>query len=143
MAADPIDERYDEMVRELRALPGAPVELRERVRALGSAADVRRPRRRGLTLAVAVGLLVLAAVAGLILGSGGSQRQSVRGEAASAKSAGGGGGVLRSNRAAVTSAQFAPLTPKRPSNPLSLTDRAGSIALPVSPTRLTDVHASM
>ena len=75
-------------------------------------------------------------------GSSGSQRQSSRGVAARAKSAG-GGGVVRSSRATVTSAQFAPLTPKRPSNPLSLTDRAGSIALPVSPTRLTDVHASM
>src|SRR5919198_1036193 len=107
MAADPIDERYDEIVRELRALPGAPAELRERVRALGAAADVRRPRRRGLTLAVAAGLLFIAAVAGLILGSGGSnQRQSVRGEAGSAKSAG-GGGVVRSHPPTVTSAQFA------------------------------------
>src|ERR671922_249125 len=53
MAADPIDERYDEIVRELRALPGAPAELRERVRRLGSAADLQRPRRRGLTQAVA------------------------------------------------------------------------------------------
>src|SRR5919201_2334875 len=105
---DPIDERYDEIVRELRALPGAPTELHERVRALGSAADVRRPRRRGLTLAVAVGLLVLAAVAGLILGSGGSnQRQSVRGEAGSAKSAG-GGGVGGPHPPTVTTAPFAP-----------------------------------
>src|SRR5919108_1541282 len=46
MAADPIDERYDEIVRELRALPGAPAELRERVRRLGSAADLQRPRQR-------------------------------------------------------------------------------------------------
>src|SRR5919202_108017 len=79
MAADPIDERYDEIVRRLRVLPGAPEELRARVFELGTAADVRRPRRRGLTLAVAVGLLVLAAVAGLILRSGGAQqRQAVR-----------------------------------------------------------------
>jgi hypothetical protein len=138
MAADPIDERYDEIVRRLRVLPGAPEGLRTRVLDLGKTADVRRPRRRGLTLAVAAGLLFVAAVAGLILGSGGSQRQSVHGEAARAKSAG-GGGVVRSSRATVTSAQFAPLTPKRP----SLTDRAGSIALPVNPTRLTDVRASM
>src|SRR5918911_3144827 len=107
MAADPIDERYDEIVRRLRALPGAPEELRARVLDLGTAADVRRPRRRGLTLAVAVGLLVIAAVAGLILGSGG-ERQSVRSQAARAKSAGGGGGVVRSNPATLTSAQFAP-----------------------------------
>src|SRR5437588_9906646 len=83
MAADPIDGRYDEIVRGLRAAPGAPVELRERVRRLGTAADVRRPRRRGLTLAVAVGLLVVAAIAGLILGSGGTGPQKVvNGEAA-------------------------------------------------------------
>src|SRR5918911_2710853 len=107
MAADPIDERYDEIVRRLRALPGAPEELRARVLDLGTAADVRRPRRRGLTLAVAVGLLVLAAVAGLILGSGGSQRQSVRGEAASAKSAGGGGGRVRAQPAAGAAGPFA------------------------------------
>src|SRR2546421_11978072 len=75
MAADPIDERYDEIVRRLRALPGAPEELRGRVLELGATADVRRPRRRGLTLAVAVGLLVVAAVAGLVLGTGGSGRQ--------------------------------------------------------------------
>src|SRR5437763_9794659 len=70
MAADPIDERYDEIVRRLRALPGPPAELRARVVELGATADVRRPRRRGLTLAVAVGLLVVAAVAGIVLGSG-------------------------------------------------------------------------
>src|SRR2546429_263875 len=75
MAADPIDERYDEIVRWLRALPGAPEELRGRVLELGATADVRRPRRRGLTLAVAAGLLVVAAVAGLVLGTGGSGRQ--------------------------------------------------------------------
>src|SRR5919206_2368550 len=112
MAADPIDQRYDEIVRRLRVLPGAPEGLRTRVLDLGKTADVRRPRRRGLTLAVAAGLLFVAAVAGLILGSGGSQRQSLHGEAARAKSAGGGGGgVVRSSRATVTSAQFAPLTP--------------------------------
>src|SRR5437763_8918857 len=72
MAADPIDERYDEIVRRLRALPGPPAELRARVVELGATADVRRPRRRGLTLAVAVGLLLVAAVAGIVLGSGGS-----------------------------------------------------------------------
>src|SRR5919201_2651405 len=87
MAADPVDERYDEIVRELRALPGAPVELRERVRALGSAADVRRPRRRGLTLAVAVGLLMVAAVAGIVLGSGGSSSQKSSGGAGAERAA--------------------------------------------------------
>src|SRR5919201_4341488 len=110
---DPIDERYDEIVRELRALPGAPAELRERVRALGAAADVRRPRRRGLTLAVAAGLLVVAAVAGIVLSSGGSPaKKTAHGEAA-----------VRSKAATpstVTSAELGPiLSPKRQGNGLS------------------------
>ena len=46
MAADPIDERYDEIVRGLRAAPGAPVELRERVLELAAAADKPRRSRR-------------------------------------------------------------------------------------------------
>jgi hypothetical protein len=33
---EPIDERFDEIVRELRALPGAPEELRERVRGIAA-----------------------------------------------------------------------------------------------------------
>jgi hypothetical protein len=52
--------------------------------------------------------------------------------------------VVRSNPPTVTSAQFAP-TPKPhavQAKP-SFTDRADSIGLPVSPTRLTEVHASM
>jgi hypothetical protein len=43
----------------------------------------------------------------------------------------------------VTSAQFAPHTAKPSAKPSSLTDRDGSIALPVNPARLTEVHASM
>src|SRR2546421_2247770 len=72
MAADPIDERYDEIVHGLRALPGAPAELRGRVLELAAATD-RPRRRRGLTVAVALGLLVAAAVAGIVLGGGGSK----------------------------------------------------------------------
>src|SRR5919202_3481063 len=73
MAADPIDERYDEIVRGLRALPGAPAELRGRVLELAAAADAPRPRRRGLRVALAVGLVVVAAVAAISLTSGGSR----------------------------------------------------------------------
>src|ERR671934_1363092 len=128
---DPIDERYGEIVRELRALPGAPAELRERVRALGSAADVRRPRRRGLTLAVAVGLLFVALVAGIVLSSGGSRSQkAVRGEAAA--------GSKAATPATVTSAQLAPVIHGTPSS-----TPHGSIGLPVNPARLTEVRASM
>jgi len=139
MAADPIDERYDEIVRGLRAAPGAPVELRERVRRLGTADDVRRPRRRGLTLAVAVGLLVVAAIAGLILGSGGTGPQKVvHGEAA------GRGAVTATPERSFTNSlrtedKATALAPAIRQNPTA----HGSIALPVNPTRLTDVHASM
>src|SRR5919199_1699805 len=73
MAADPIDERYDEIVRGLRALPGAPAELRGRVLELAAVADKPRPRRRGLQVAVALGLVVVAAVAAISLTSGGSR----------------------------------------------------------------------
>jgi uncharacterized protein DUF4349 len=136
MAADPIDERYDEIVRELRALPGAPEELRGRVVELAAAADRRRPRRRGLTLAVAAGLLVVAAVAGIVLGSGGSSRTDY-------KASGGGTAAAR------TGAELAPIipTPKastlQQANDTAATRAKGSINLPVNPGRLTDVRASM
>ena len=140
MAADPIDERYDQIVRELRALPGAPAELRERVRALGSAADERRPRRRrGLTLAVAAGLLVVAAVAGIVLGSGSNPKSATPRERSAGASA------ARAAPGTATRAEFAPFTPKLhgvQAKP-SLTGGGGSIGLPVNPARLTEVHASM
>src|SRR5438552_15433928 len=72
MAANAIDERYDEIVRGLRALSGAPAEVRSRVLEAAAAADVPRPRRRGLRLAVVVALLVVALVAAIALTSGGS-----------------------------------------------------------------------
>src|ERR671932_802565 len=85
MAADPIDERYDEIVRGLRALRGAPTELRGRVLELAGAADMPRPRRRGLQVALVFTLLVVAAVAAISLTSGGGtshSRQKLAGEAA-------------------------------------------------------------
>src|ERR671924_1069683 len=124
MAADPIDERYDEIVRELRALPGAPAELRERVRRLGSAADLQRPRRRGLTLAVA----------GIVLGSGGSSSQ---------KTAGGAGADKAWPVPATSARQRAIFAPRTKANALSRAGGGGSIALPVNPARLTEVRASM
>jgi hypothetical protein len=130
MAADPIDERYDEIVRGLRALPGAPAELRGRVLELAAAADAPRPRRRGLTLAVAIGLLAVALVAGIVLTSGGSQPGQ--------KAAGGGGGEAARPATGATPhrAVFAPLRQK----PTALDS---GVQLPVSPGRLTEVHASL
>jgi hypothetical protein len=140
MAADPIDVRYDEIVRRLRVLPGAPAELRARVVELGATADVRRPRRRGLTLAVAVGLLVVAAVAGIVLGSGGSGPKKSASFAARTAGNVGAPDTLTSETGAGAAhggkAVFAPEA--RP----NLT-KADGIELPVNPARLTEVHASM
>src|SRR5919108_2218561 len=85
MAADPIDERYDEIVRGLRTLPGAPAEVGGGVLELAGVADTPRPRRRGLRIALALGLVVVAAVAAISLTSGGSrpgQQKLLAGEAA-------------------------------------------------------------
>src|SRR5438552_14334135 len=90
MAADPIDERYDEIVRGLRALPGAPAELRGRVLELAAVVDTPRPRRRGLRIALVFALLVVAAVAAISLTSGGprSRQKSAGGNVAAFPSTG-------------------------------------------------------
>jgi hypothetical protein len=128
MAADPIDERDDDIVRGLRALPGAPAELRGRVLELAATADTPRPRRRSLQVALALGLVVVAAVAAISLTSGGSRSGQ--------KSAGGGGVAERPSRAATPHGARAKLTP-------SLTTLRQDSALPITPGRLTEVHASL
>jgi hypothetical protein len=129
MAADPIDERYDDIVRGLRALPGAPEELHGRVLELATAADRPRSRRRGLRLALGLGLAAVAAIAAISLTSGGSRpgQQKLAGEAAS------GGKAATPQRATPHRAVFAPAA--RP----HLTD----LGLPITPGRLTEVHASL
>jgi len=131
MAADPIDERYDEIVRGLRALPGAPAELRGRVLQLAAAADTPRPRRRGLQVALALGLVVVAAVAAISLTSGGPRSGQ--------KSAGGGGVAERPSRATTPHGARAKLAPSL----TTLERRAQDSALPITPGRLTEVHASL
>ena len=123
MAADPIDERYDEIVRGLRGLPGAPAELRGRVLELASAADKPRPRRRGLRLALGLGLAAVAAVAALSLTSGGSRpgEKAVSGKAATPAAAGRPHPAVRANQG---------------------TFERG-VGLPITPGRLTEVHASL
>src|SRR5207237_9370699 len=80
MSTPEIDERFDDLVRELRTLPGAPDELRARVRALGEREPERprRPRAGRLVLVVAclalLGVAGIAAVYGLVT-SGGSSTQ--------------------------------------------------------------------
>jgi hypothetical protein len=129
MAADPIDERYDEIVRGLRALPGAPAELRVRVVELAAVADTPRPRRRGLRVALALGLVVVAAVAAISLTSGGSRtgQQKLAGEAAT------GGKAATRQRAAPPRSVFAP----------AVHPKLTELGLPITPGRLTQVHASL
>jgi len=125
MAADPIDERYDDIVRGLRELPGAPAELRGRVLELAAVADTPRPRRRGLRLALGLSLAVVAAVAAISLTSGGSQpgQQKLAGKAVS-------GG----NKAA---------TPQRTVLAPTFHENPTEAPLQVTPGRLTEVHASL
>src|SRR5436853_5259645 len=127
MAADPIDEHYDEIVRGLRALPGAPAELRGRVLELAAAADTPRPRRRGLRIALGLSLAVVAAVAAISLTSGGSRprQQMLAGEAAT----NGGNKAATPQRAAPHRAVLAPVV--RP--------HSTDLGLPITPGRLTDV----
>src|SRR5689334_22053900 len=85
MSLPDLDERFDELVLELRATQvAAPAELRERVRALGTP-EAERPRRRQLPLRrlalVAVPAAVVLALAGALVGglvtSGGGRRAAV------------------------------------------------------------------
>src|ERR687888_193908 len=129
MAADPIDERYDEIVRGLRALPGAPAELRGRVLELAAAADRPRPRRRGVRVALGLGLAAVAAVAAISLTSGGSPR----GEKAV-------GGKAATPAAAPSHRDRSATTLQKATGAL---DQEQGVTLPVTPGRLTEVHASM
>ena len=66
MSTPEIDERFDDLVRELRTLPGAPDELRARVRGLTEAAPPVAPRRRRTRrLVLVAACLVLLGVAGV------------------------------------------------------------------------------
>ena len=74
MSTPEIDERFDDLVRELRTLPGAPDELRTRVLGLAESAPEpaprwrgsRRPQLRRLALvATCLTLVVIAGVAGI------------------------------------------------------------------------------
>jgi Domain of unknown function (DUF4349) len=137
MAADPIDERYDEIVHGLRALPGAPAELRGRVLEVAAVADTPRPPRRGLRLAVAMTLLVAAFVAVISVTSGGS---------GSKKSSGASGGMVEA-RPAPARQHGAGKTFTTHSAQLGRAPRGAfnepAVGLPVTPGRLTEVHASL
>src|ERR687886_445968 len=142
MAADPIDERYDEIVRGLRALPGAPAELRGRVLELAAVADTPRPPRRGLRLVVVIALLVAALVAAISLTSGGSGTKKSSSPGARGSFPARPAPTPKRQRAAgktltteTHSAQFG----KRPAGAFN----EPAVGLPVTPGRLTEVHASL
>src|SRR5919204_1895905 len=136
MAADPIDERYDEIVRGLRGLPGAPAELRGRVLELAAVADTPRPPRRGLKLAVVVALLVAALVAAIALSSGGS----------GSKKSSSFGASLEATPPAAAPKRDSAKTFTTHSTQLGTVRGAfnePAVGLPVTPGRLTEVHASL
>ena len=94
---DVIDERFDEIVRELRTLPGAPERLRERVRELAAEKPaVRRPssgwapkwitfRNFGWTVAtVGAGFVAVALAYGVITSGGGGADDRERAAATTA-----------------------------------------------------------
>jgi hypothetical protein len=150
-ASDLIDERFDDIVRELRTLPGAPEDLRTRVLSTASAAEATRPRRLrlprprllALTLVPAAAAVAAVALAIGLQGSssptasqtvphGAAQRER---SAPSAKQPSLGGSLttptqdtLRSVGAPVFGAAQVP----RP-----------AVSLPVAPGRLTSVTASL
>lgn len=124
---DLIDERFEELARELRsATPAAPAELRARVRALSSGAPepraVRLPRRRRLGLALAALLTVAVAGSALIYGfvTSGPSEERAKGPAIALES--------RAAGAAATD-QAAPGSVQR------------GVILPPSRTRLQDYRA--
>jgi hypothetical protein len=146
-ASDLIDERYDDLVRELRTLPGAPEELRARVLSAASAAEERRPRRslrlpRPRLLALA--LVPTAAVAAVALAIGLESSDSprtvhgklsvVRSHEKAASPAVGGGGS-GSATATVPAAQRTLRS--------ALDKQDSAVVLPVTPGRLTNVTASL
>lgn len=139
MATDAFDGRYDEIVRGLRALPGAPEELRGRVLELAAVADPPRPPRRGLRLVVVVALLVAALVAAISLTSGGgsgTKKSASYGASLEARPAA-APGRTRAKTFTTHSAQLGQAN--RALNP-TLHD---SVGLPITPGRLTEVHAAL
>jgi hypothetical protein len=135
MAADPIDERYDEIVRGLRALPGAPAELRGRVLELAAVAETPRPPRHGLRLVVVFALLVVALVAAIALSSGGSGSKKSSSLSASLEA--------RPAPTRHVGARQAQRGGKPVFGAFSNSRALGRDSLPITPGRLTDVHASL
>jgi hypothetical protein len=140
-ATDTVDfeREFEELVRELRALPtAAPETVRERVRALGEPAPRRSlpvlPWRRSLLVlapACALALVAAAVVHGVLNSGGGKQTSSVRGVSGEAQK----GERLNPDThfGAVTTPDFG----------LSLGPVAGDTVVPPNPSRRQDYEATM
>jgi Domain of unknown function (DUF4349) len=146
-ASDLIDERFDDLVRELRTLPGAPEDLRERVLASARAREAAGPRRplrlpRPRLLALALVPAAAAAAVALAIGLRGSNPpRTVHGELSvvrsheKAASPAVGGGGSGSATATVPAAQRTLRS--------ALDKQDSAVSLPVTPGRLTNVTASL
>jgi Domain of unknown function (DUF4349) len=143
MSTPEIDERFDDLVRELRTIPGAPDELRTRVRALGEGEPERPRRPRVGRLVLVVACLALLAVAGVaavygLVTSGGSTTRERAAVTASP------GRALGSPTAKAAPPSFAPATTVE----LGLSDSthsapAGLAKLPPTAGRLQQYGATM
>lgn len=147
-ATDTVDfeREFEELVRELRALPtAAPESARERVRALGEPAPRRSlpllPWRRSLLVlapACALALVAAAVVHGVLNsgGGGGKQTFSARGVSGEVQK---GAQPRRLN----PDTHFGAVTTADPGFGLSLGPVAGDTVVPPNPARRQDYEATM
>ena len=154
IADDRIDERFDEIVRELRALPGAPEELRDRVLATAAGAEEDRPRRslrlpRPRLLALVLLPAAAVAVVGLAVGLHGSSTPTAV-PAAGRENVGGGGADTKrapapAGKATLTTAHQRTLraAADRAQKSFGALEARPAVSLPVAPGRLTNVTASL
>jgi hypothetical protein len=152
MSTPEIDERFDDLVRELRTLPGAPDALRDRVRELAAAPPPGRKRPRVGRLVLVVAVLALLAIAGVaavygLATSGGASTEARRARLEAAQTSPAQGG----NVGAPGGAPYEKALTKRqpptasfgPSLTTELSQADAATALPPTGTRLQEYSASM
>ncbi|HEX6702251.1 MAG TPA: DUF4349 domain-containing protein [Gaiellaceae bacterium] len=151
MSTPEIDERFDDLVRELRTLPGAPAELRDRVRELAAAPPPGRKRPRAGRLVLVVAVLALLGIAGVaavygLATSGGSSTEARRGRFEAAQTSPAEGGNVGAPSAAPKEQALTKRQPPHVFAPVTTTalGRAdAATALPPTGTRLQEYSASM
>jgi hypothetical protein len=147
MSTPEIDERFDDLVRELRTLPGAPDELRTRVRQLTVAPAPRRKRPRVGRLVLVVAVLALLAIAGVaavygLVTSGGTSTQARREGVHAAQTVGGSSGGGGSGN--VGAPDLAPPAPEAlAKTPSQRVFGPVTASLPPTGSRLQQYSASM